>query len=172
MATKWSEASTEVISIAQQIIKKYHDDLAKASIGFLFREDAQVSGDKLVLGKASKVPDRLKPFLDYDFLIWLSQEDYVKFDNKQREALIDHELCHCTMNEEDMPKMRHHDIEEFGCIVERYGLWKSDLITFAHSMTQAPEVQLSLQLLEAKKEGRIEAVKAEFLERTGVELNV
>ena len=41
---------------------------------------------------------------------------------EQRRALIDHELSHCSFLDQ-VPEMRHHDIEEFKHIIERYGFW-------------------------------------------------
>lgn len=55
----------------------------------------------------------------------------------QRVALVDHELCHCTVNEDGVPTLLHHDVEEFGQVVERHGLWKPDLAWFARQTSGA-----------------------------------
>lgn len=134
--TKWSEASQEVLNIAQDMIGQYHPDLVDASIGFLFRDKAGTSGNKMVLGHAEKVSDRLRPYLDYDFIIWLSEEDFIAMTEERKEAIIDHELCHITITEDGDRKMVRHDVEEFTAIIERHGLWNWDLIEMGDQVKQ------------------------------------
>jgi hypothetical protein len=46
------------------------------------------------------------------------------FNDAQRAALIDHELCHFRKNKETGAyDARGHDLEEFNEIVERHGIW-------------------------------------------------
>ena len=80
----------------------------------------------MVLGQASTVPAKMKAYLDYDFIIWIAEKEFERY-TEARTALIDHELCHC-IGFEDKWKIRGHDVEEFNEIIERYGLWRSDLI--------------------------------------------
>jgi hypothetical protein len=50
--------------------------------------------------------------------------------NAEREALIDHELCHMKYNTGDEAStysLREHDIQEFAAIIARHGLWDEDL---------------------------------------------
>jgi hypothetical protein len=156
--TVWSEASTDVINTAIKIVREFHPDLEEASIGFLFRDTAQESMGKRTLGKASKVTDRLKPYLDYDFIIWIAEDAWTDLEDNQRKALLDHELCHCTMDE-GTARMVHHDIEEFQAVIERHGIWHSELAAFAYAITLSPQMQLALEIEAAKKDGRIEAIK-------------
>jgi hypothetical protein len=134
MGIEWSEAPAEVIRLATQLIEEHHPDLAEASVAFVMRSKRGKFLGKFVLGKASKVPDRLKPYIDFDFLIWLSEEDWKELDPETKRALIDHELCHCTM-QNGKPKMRAHDIEEFYCIAHRYGLWHPQLKLFGEAIS-------------------------------------
>jgi hypothetical protein len=164
--TEWIEASEDVVRVGREMITQYHPDLEEANIGFLFRDTAQKSGDRVVWGKASKVPDRLKPLLDYDFIIWIAEDLWEgELTEQQREALVDHELCHCGFNDNGKPVMRRHDIEEFKCVVERHGIWTDELAAFAEVIEEALEQPaLPLALRGVKKEGgRVEAVKAEAL---------
>lgn len=63
--------------------------------------------------------------------------------DEQRIALLDHELCHAAPMLDDRTqeqvvdergrkvwRMVKHDIEEFGAIVQRHGLYKADLEKF------------------------------------------
>ena len=124
MAAEFRTASDDVIEIAKEIIAKWHPHLRYARIGFLFRSEAPVSGGRVTLGKAKLVTGEMNVYADYDFLIWLARDYYSGMTDAQREALIDHELCHCLFDEaEGKAAIRGHDIEEFNCILDRHGFW-------------------------------------------------
>jgi len=73
----------------------------------------------------------------------------------QKEALVDHELCHFrpVPEEADDPDspyrrdengrvlyyLRHHDMEEFREIIDRHGLYKADLQAAYTSMRSSEE---------------------------------
>lgn len=129
MATEWEVAPQEVIDLAEKLIEKHHPKLRSARIGILFRSEAPIRNGKLTLGKASKVTPRWKPLLEepLDFVIWLAADVWLdELDSRQRKALLDHELCHCTLGDNGWTT-RPHDIEEFNEILERYGPWRDDL---------------------------------------------
>jgi len=110
--TIWSEAPQSVITIAQELIAKYHPELQSCNIGFLFRDTNGKSRGKPVMSHSQKVPASLKPYLDYDFIVWVSEEAWKELLTGQQTALIDHELCHCTTDGDDVPTLRGHDVEE------------------------------------------------------------
>lgn len=64
---------------------------------------------------------------------WGKDVDGVRWglSDEQRVALVDHELCHFSINEEGEPKLRSHTVEEFADVVKRHGLWKPDVEWFA-----------------------------------------
>lgn len=142
MAITWEKASPEVIAIAKMLIDKYHPSLQGADIGFLFRSEASQSQGKATVGKATKVPDRLKPYINLHFIIWLAYDRWELYTSKQREALIDHELCHCTLDEDGVARMRPHDIQEFQVILDRYGLWNQDLFRAKGALSNALQGRL------------------------------
>ncbi len=125
--TTWTKASPDLLAMAGRLIETNHHKLLDAKIGFLFRDTAGSSQGKETLGKAQKVPDRLKPYLNLDFMIWISEEDWNSLPATSREALLDHELSHCTFDENDNPKIVGHDIEEFVDVIKRHGAWNLDL---------------------------------------------
>ena len=137
----WEEASAEVIYTAQDLVRRYHPHLREARIGFVFRSEAQVSKGRMTLGKCSKVSDKMHPVLDLDFLIWLAKDEYEKMPAERRAALIDHELTHITMGNSGLT-LRDHDVEEFYTIIERYGLWTTDLMAAKAAMDRAEQLHL------------------------------
>lgn len=154
--TVWTEVSSEVLEIAQDLIQKYHQSLQEARIAFVFRDKASKSANKMVLGKASKVSDKLKAAgLDYDFLIWLAEEEYSELGDEQRRALIDHELSHCSFFD-NVPKMIHHDIEEFRGIIQRYGFWNNSLAEARPTLANALQMRMPIEI---SGRGAVEAIK-------------
>ena len=142
---EYSKAPEEVLSLAAELIEAYHEKLEGGAIGFIFREDIQMKNGKRVLGSAAKVPAKLRPFVDLDFIITLDAMFYASASPLQRRALIDHELCHLDYSEEgdaDVPKLVGHDVEEFAVILVRYGLWSPDLEEARGSFDQALQIPL------------------------------
>ena len=127
MSIKWEEASMSVIHTAELIIGKYHPHLREATILFMFRSEPAASGGKDVFAKTSKVSAQMRALLDEaDFIVWVSKPDWEKNAEAWRDALIDHELCHCIMVDGEAA-IRPHDVEEFFQIIERHGYWNATL---------------------------------------------
>jgi predicted metallopeptidase len=118
-------------AIARVLIRAIHNELLNASIVYLFRERTTSGKDQVKLGHASRAAGRLHFLTEHDFVLEFNWEAWRDLTAEQRVALVDHELCHCTMDDESGNyAMRPHDVEEFGEIVHRWGLWKSDLMQF------------------------------------------
>lgn len=117
----------EVKDIAGKLIGLYHDPLLNEDIEYVFRSEASSSKGKVVLGKARKVtglPAYLsrtseEPF----FLMEIALDTWENLSADQKEALVDHELCHFGITEDGRRFILPHDLEEFAAIVERHGLW-------------------------------------------------
>lgn len=147
MTVKWTEATTEVIDRAYSIIKHFHPELLaeEITIAFVMRSEAQHSQTRTVLAQTSKVPDKFRPYVDYDILIWIAEDEYSEMDDNRRDALIDHELCHIGVTGDGKIYMRSHDFEEFQEIIERRGAWTLAL----HKAFQY--VQLAMPILKSDK---------------------
>lgn len=156
---EWEEASPSVIHIAEELIEKHHTELKPARIGFIFRKKAQRSNGRLALAQAQKVAAKLQVYLEFDFLIWVSKEDWEgKLTDNQRLALIDHELTHCTRRIDTGEwVIRPHDVQEFWEIIERYGLWSNDLLAGKRALTSRA-VQEELPLVELSSGGKVAAI--------------
>lgn len=148
----WHDPQLE--EIGKSLVQKHHNHLLAAEIGYLVTKKAMNRGGKLILGKARRPSGLLGYFSRADFLIVVQGGEWAKADRDKREALVDHELCHCTLeyNEEGerIWTLRGHDLEEFSAIVERHGLWKEDVKQF----TETAARQLKLPLEIAKDEPR------------------
>ena len=164
--TEWSEASGELIHIAQEIVTKYYPGLKEARIGFVFRDEAQKSNGKELAGSTAKVSPKEQVYLDLDFLIWVSEKDWTAMASDVREALIDHLLAHCAGNPYTGWKIRPHDIEEFAVVISRRGLWNHSLMRINSALDKLLVTQGEL-LLDAinKKPGGVVAVKPAEMEQ-------
>ena len=138
MATEWEQVNQEVLDMAERLIERHHEHLQQARIGFLFRSEAPSSNGKATLGKAEKVNSKWTPLLqeELDFAIWLAADYWFDvLDPRQKRALLDHELCHCIGRPYEW-KIRPHDVEEFAEVVQRHGMWSSDLKRFDQAVNQ------------------------------------
>lgn len=147
MTAEFYEVTPEVTELAEEIINLYHTDLLDAKVGFLFRSEAQTSNGRVILGQASKVPPKFKPLIDLDFIIWIAGDVWPNLSSIGRRALIDHELCHCRYDDtEEKATIRAHDFEEFQEIIDRYGLWTSELRRAAPAFEKALQMRLEMPL--------------------------
>ena len=140
----------EVEALANTIIAAHHPDLVHARIEYVFNEKVPKGGGKDIWGRARKITG-LSAFLADDagegvtpvgeefFVIEISRPVWVVLNTAQRTALVDHELCHCTViidDDGETAKLRTktHDLEEFRAVVERHGIWRPDIEAFADTL--------------------------------------
>jgi len=110
----------------------------------------------LVLGKAYR-PSELERIRDgVDLIVKLNQAAWRELSERQRLALLDHELSHfATVPGPDgvgeakdshgrtRYRIRRHDIEDFRAVVKRHGSYKEDLRSFVDAAL-AGDQQLAL----------------------------
>lgn len=151
----------EAYVMLDEIVAAHHPELAKHKCKIALAWNLSWSADadgRLVLGKCKKGADLERQMHGFDFVILLNQERWLEWvkdfgGEKYKRALIDHELCHAAVKEDKdgnvvkdeqgrtVYRIRKHDLEEFREIVDRHGIWKSDIAAFAKScmeQTQTP----------------------------------
>lgn len=157
---KYYEASQEICDIVDELVEDYHPDLAQASIGLMFRDKAPVSKGRTTLGKAKKVPADMRGFVGLHFVIWVAADEWQRLTINQKYALLDHELCHLVFDD-GLASTRGHDVEEFACIIRRWGFWWPG----ASQYVQA--IQSHFEFVDGK--GSVRPVNQDVLEQlTGV----
>lgn len=152
---KWA---TEVEEVVKEIIATVddHADLVNATILCVFRDKATRSKGRTVLGKARQVtglskfivteaPDRIPLFI-----VEIAEDMWQTLTPEQRLALIDHELSHLYVEQDDLlgwkGGTRGHDLEEFLGVVERHGLWKGDVAAMG-ALSASKLDQLTFELV-------------------------
>lgn len=156
MPTTYIPADDETLALAVEIIEDYHPTLKHARIAIVFREgDPPTSNGKETLGQASLVTSKMNVIAAerFDFFIWLAGDWWHDATDKQRRALLDHELCHCA-GEPFAWRMRSHDIEEFSCILERHGTWYRELHNFVKT-AQDISAQVQSRLIQDSVNGLV-----------------
>lgn len=134
----------EVERLAKTLIANYHQHLLGLNIRYVFRDTVRKSNGKEILGTASKVTGRNAFFANPGalsskgkefFVIEIAEDKWVELNDAEKKALVDHELCHCGV--EDDPQggvklvLKSHDVEEFEAIIKRHGLWSVSAREFA-----------------------------------------
>lgn len=136
----------EVQAIADKLIDQYHDHLRRVRIEYVFVTELVKKGGKLIWGQARKVSglsawlatpeeersDEPNPF----FVVEIILPMWNRLEERQRIALVDHELSHFSTDYNDKPLMIPHDLEEFTNVVRRHGLWRPEVEFFAEASRQ------------------------------------
>ena len=143
MTVTWSEAPKTAIDITKELVEKHHwPRLSEARIGLVMRSEAAASQGREMWAKVSKIDEKTQALMEaagaepVDLLIWIAEDVWMRLGDEQRQALIDHELCHVQLGENGY-KLVGHDFEEFKVILERYGLWNYALLDAQPAMKQA-----------------------------------
>jgi len=133
MAELKLEYAPEVEKVAKKLIQKHHPHLIEANIIYLFRRGTWTSRRKACFGNAEKANPKLKYLTDgTDFIITIHYETWQMLPPSAREALVDHQLCHCSRGDDDKHGnptwyIEPHTVEDFAAIIRRHGLWAEDL---------------------------------------------
>lgn len=130
------EANMELIEISEELEElgtkmiREHEDLnwiagAGIDIGYQYSSKPKTSNGKIVYADCYKVPDRLKAYVQHNFIITFYEPNTASLRDDQKEILMYHELLHVGMKEtKEGPKYHivHHDIEDFERVIKQYGV--------------------------------------------------
>lgn len=127
-------------ALAQHVAEKHPRFRVLADLEILYRWKR--SGGKSTrskkLGACAKISGLFHFETRADFVIWLAADHCrsLELTRHQVEALLVHELCHIGADEKGKLGTIGHDVEEFGFVVEHYGLWKRDVLDFVKATRQ------------------------------------
>jgi hypothetical protein len=132
----------EVEKIAKPIITAHHPHLLGCEIRYHFRSKAQVKAGRTTLGtmrvvkgEAAMMALNLTESVDAQlFVMVIAEPEWEVMQPHIREALVDHELCHAGVETDSKGIRKYvsvgHDLEEFGSIIKRHGLWQEQHAKF------------------------------------------
>lgn len=122
-----------VEELAKELIAENHPHLANVSIAYLFKNKPIKAKGREVAATAEKASDKHRALHGYRFLITVSYPMWQELEDPIKRAVIDHELEHCWVEDDDKTgetkyKILPHDVEEFGSIILRHGLYTTNLV--------------------------------------------
>jgi len=169
-----TKAGKEILDIMRDMTNRHHEELRNATIApaWMIRNKTDRDGI-LVLGKMKKATELERLAHGNDAFLLLNQEAWERFDDRQKRALIDHELEHLTVSLDEgtgEPKLdghgktryriRKHDVEEFQAIISRHGCHKNHLRQFAEEALRVDnQLKLWLGTVPPAKTAKPEAAK-------------
>jgi hypothetical protein len=137
---------TEPYRVMEELLKTEHGHLEGVKIAIAWRLGWRADTDGyLKIGQCRKRGDLDRELDTFDFVIMLNKEAFPTLSDKQKRAVIDHELCHAkvVVDTDGNPKrddrdrlvcrIRKHDVEEFRDVVERHGLYTAHLSAIAQA---------------------------------------
>lgn len=134
MAVDMWEAGKDVWAIAQDLISKYHSNLALVDkeIAIIFRGKASKSGGQVVLGTSKKASPLFKVLGkgEYKFIIEIAGDEWQTLSDEQRVALMDHLLCACKVEEDEKSgdvkfSIASPEVSFFWDELKRHGDWRT-----------------------------------------------
>lgn len=165
-------ADAAVILMAKRLMAEHRPEAVPAAVAILFKAKHGETNGKIKLGSCIKQGAVNKMLHGWDYIIELAWDMWAMFDDTQREALLLHEICHIFQGGEEKVewKIEPHNVEEFVKVIEVYGLWKPDLVTFAKAIQAAEEAvdgprQMSMEEFARRN------MELEDLEAEGAEVN-
>ena len=118
-----AEPSRELRRMAEKIIKKYPEFWFirewNIKIGYVLNYRKK-DGERTVYGDCRKVPDSLKAYLPYDFVITFYARNTEMLSQEQLQVVMLHELTHIDLTEKGL-RVKPHDIEDFKKILDEFG---------------------------------------------------
>ena len=147
----------EAARLGKKLINKFHKHLIDIRIEYVFLWKTPETNGREIWGRAKKLSglnawfaseDREdEPLPDTFFVIEFSWQVWSQLNEKQKLALVDHELAHCSINDKLKPCLKSHDCEEFNQIIRRHGLWKDDVRLMLEAAKEAEENPLFAELV-------------------------
>lgn len=136
MSDVWQAGDT-VTSIAEDLLGKYHTEVATANFGYAFKAKATNSEIEAgIIAKAKKVSPLLKIFTkdELDFIIEIAKPLWDELSPDEQRAHLDSALCSCTakideggdfkLTEAGDPiyVLKPYDLQGHSEIIQRWGI--------------------------------------------------
>jgi predicted metallopeptidase len=152
MSEFWTPDDKSITTVITDLIVKTHKHLADADFIVLFRDKAKKIQGTEAFASVYLVKGKYRMLLNADFILELAWDLWEQLNIKQRQAVIDHELCHCAIHQKYVTKEDHdtgkktkelvndvdedgtpkyflkpHDFQEFVSIIRQYGAWNDEI---------------------------------------------
>lgn len=172
-STAWvREIAAEVM--VSELVLKHHTHLERATIVVVSKPKASKKAGKIVYATIQVASDlvRILSEEDPDYVITLGRDEWGHMQMDMKWAILDHELCHADGRDEESEKwlLVGHDVEEFGAVIRRHGLWRLGLRAFAEVLEPALDAfRVAERAAGRRHECDIEGCQAVFETLTGLQ---
>jgi hypothetical protein len=115
------QAPPDMLAVFGQVLMQYFPEKAHERIAVLARDMAlEVGPGQFTIAACGVDPD---PDAQFECIFWFSMEAWNLLDQRGREAMIYHELTHCSHDEQGRPYLKPHDAGVFNDELKIYGIW-------------------------------------------------
>lgn len=148
-ATEYASGS-DVRALARRLIELLHPHLHGIRVEYVFVSKPPIVNGQELAGRA-RIVSGLNAYLaredaEYEgeaerfFCIEISIQHWMRFDERQRIALVNHELKHCGWDDElETLKIVPHDIEAFDDDARLFGEWLPQFTNFKNALATPEE---------------------------------
>ena len=121
----------KVSKMVSEIIKKTPEFnwLSKYQILTVFKESLGKKGAKI--RRATDYEQLMAPV---DIILTIADENWKELSETQKLAILSHELCHTSQDENGDIVMVEHDFDGFSFEISKYGAWSNSLKTVAKQL--------------------------------------
>jgi len=142
---RFEEATEDVYNLLHKIIDEHFVELRTAVFLVMFDLKKRVSKGKYVIARIKKTNDELKAFtmddngVPADYIMFIDKNIYTNIDERDKERIIFHELCHCDVGEETF-NIKDHEIQGFYAEIDFNSddtRWSERLLTIADHLYSA-----------------------------------
>jgi hypothetical protein len=125
--SRFEDAPQQTIDFVENVLNQNFPELQGCLMKVMYDNKKRKSGGRFVLGKMKKTNDELKAFATddngnpYDYIMFLDRLVWDNIEEKDREKLVFHELCHCKPDFDsntDQYKVQDHEIQTFYSEIE------------------------------------------------------
>ena len=115
------------------LIDRDHPALRRFALALLFKPKCTVRGSRIVRGTAQLATPREQELYGAQAFVTLGYDEWADCTERQREAIIDHQLYHFAVSEDEELVMVGHDVEEFDAVLLKHGSWEEGLARFVET---------------------------------------
>ena len=122
----------------EKVLPNWHPELKGYAIAYIGKPKLGTRAGKSIMAKIRRASP-LESFLSgFEIVLMIDTDTWENLEIPQRTALLDHEFCHVTVELDKAGNeklvMVGHDLEEFGDVVRRHGVWLPDIGQFAQQL--------------------------------------
>lgn len=127
MSTDWTR-EPEIEDLVRKVRDEHHPSLLGYWIAVVGRPKAASHQGKVIVAKVQLASDLVQVVAEQpaEAVIVVGMDVWANRSPAEREAIIDHELYHLVSDEGEL-RVIGHDMEEFGAVIRRHGLWSTGL---------------------------------------------